>query len=175
MIKTLLILKIFLLTLMANTSDFYDFSFKSIDGNSIDLVNYKDKVVLLVNTASMCGFTKQYDGFQKLHEKLNGKGLVLIGLPSNSFMQEYSDESKVKDFCETKFNITFPMTQIINVIGEEKHPFYAWLKQTYGVKPRWNFYKILFDKKGTYIESFSSMTKPDNRKLLKMIQDKLDG
>lgn len=175
MIKILFLLQLLFFTFMANSNDFYSFSFKSIDGNVIDFKNYKDKVVLLVNTASMCGFTKQFDGLQTLYEDFNEKGLVIIGLPSNSFKQEYGEESKVKEFCETKFNITFPMTEIINVIGEEKHPLYTWLKENYNVKPKWNFYKVLFDRNGTYVSSFSSLTKPNSSKLIKIIENKLDG
>ena len=175
MIKKIFLLQLFFFTFMANSNDFYSFSFKSIDGNIIDFNNYKDKVVLLVNTASMCGFTKQFDGLQTLYENFNEKGLVIIGLPSNSFKQEYGEEDKVKEFCETKFNITFPMTEIIDVIGEEKHPFYSWLKDNHNIKPRWNFYKVLFDRNGTFVSSFSSLTKPNSSKLIKIIENKLDG
>ena len=123
----------------------------------------------------MCGYTKQYDGLQKLYDDFKNRGLVILGLPSNSFKQEYTNAEQVKDFCETKFNITFPITEIINVAGEERHPFYGWLKENYGFKPRWNFYKVLFDKEGTYVDSFSSMIKPNSKKLLAIIKEKLDG
>ena len=108
---------------MLNATEFYDFSFKSINGKEIKLKDYKNKVVLVVNTASMCGFTKQYDGLQNLYEDYRELGFTILGLPSNSFKQEFNSEDQVKDFCETKFNITFPMTKIVNVVGEDKHPF----------------------------------------------------
>ena len=155
---------------MAKTNELYKFSFESINGTELALQAYKDKSILIVNTASMCGFTKQYDGLQKLYETYKEKGLVVIGMPSNSFMQEYAEEDQIKDFCETKFNINFPMTKIINVVGEDKHPFYAWLKENYNIKPRWNFYKVLFNRKGELVDSFSSMTKPTSEKIIKLIE-----
>ncbi len=160
---------------MLNASEFYDFSFKSIDGKEIQLKDYKNKVVLVVNTASMCGFTKQYDGLQNLYEDYKELGFTILGLPSNSFKQEFNNENQIKDFCETKFNITFPMTKIINVIGEDKHPFYGWLKSTYNVKPRWNFHKFLFNKDGLMVDSFSSLTKPSSDKIKKIIEEELNS
>ena len=92
---------------MSMSSEFYKYEFESIEGSKMPLKNYKGKVVLLVNTASMCGFTKQYTGLQELHDEYKDKGLVVLGIPSNSFMQEHTSEDKVKDFCETNFNINF--------------------------------------------------------------------
>ena len=119
---TIIIIKLFLYSFMSMSSEFYNYEFESIEGSKMPLKNYKGKVILLVNTASMCGFTKQYTGLQELHDEYKDKGLVVLGVPSNSFMQEHTSENKVKDFCETKFNITFPMTKIEEVIGSEKHP-----------------------------------------------------
>ena len=135
----IIVVKLFFYSFMSNSSEFYNFQFESIEGNKMPLKNYKGKVVLLVNTASMCGFTKQYTGLQELHDEYKDKGLVVLGIPSNSFMQEHTSEDKVKDFCETNFNITFPMTKIEEVIGNEKHPLYRWLKEEHGIKPKWNF------------------------------------
>ena len=100
---------------------------------------------------------------------------MVLGIPSNSFMQEHNTEEKVKDFCETNFNISFPMTKIVEVRGDDKHPLYAWLKDSYGIKPKWNFHKILVDKKGNVVDSFSSLTKPKSDKLIKIIEDALKG
>ena len=157
------------------SADFYNFQFEAIDGEKMPLKDYEGKVVLLVNTASMCGFTKQYSGLQKLYEEYKNKGLIVLGIPSNSFMQEHSSEDKVKDFCETNFNITFPMTKIEEVVGYNRHPLYSWLKQQHGIKPKWNFHKILIDKKGNIVESYSSLTKPKSEKLVKMIEEELKG
>ena len=100
---------------------------------------------------------------------------VILGIPSNSFMQEHSSEEKVKDFCETNFNITFPMTKIVNVIGTGRHPLYSWLNDAFEIKPKWNFYKILIDRNGNFVDAFSSLTKPNSPKLIKIIEDKIKG
>ena len=173
MIRLCLILKFLFISIITMSSEFYSFKFNSIDGSEMSLESYKNKVVLIVNTASMCGFTKQYGGLQDLYESYKDKGLVVLGVPSNSFMQEHSSEEKVKDFCETNFNISFPMTKIVEVTGDSKHPLYSWLKDNYGIKPRWNFHKILVDKKGNVVDSFSSLTKPKSEKLIKIIEEKL--
>ena len=172
---------VFLLFMFFSTStfssetSFHDFSVESIEGKEVKLSSYKDKVVLLVNTASMCGFTRQYTGLQELYDEYKDKGLVVLGIPSNGFMQEHSSEDKVKDFCETNFNITFPMTKIEEVIGSEKHPLYRWLKKEHGIKPKWNFHKILIDKEGKVVNSYSSLTKPKSEKLIKVIEEKIKG
>ena len=175
MLKLLIIIKIFLITFFTLSSEFYNFEFESIEGNKMPLDNYRKKVVLLVNTASMCGLTKQYDGLQYLHETYKNQGLIVLGIPSNSFRQEHATEDKVKDFCETNFNITFPMTKIEEVIGNERHPLYSWLKDSHGIKPRWNFHKVLIGKEGDIIESFSSLTNPKSKKVLKAIEEELKG
>ena len=132
----------------------YIISLQGIDGKELKLKSFKNKVVLIVNTASMCGFTRQFESLENIYQQYREKGLVVVGVPSNSFKQEYTDEEKVKDFCETKFNITFPMTKITAVVGENKHEFYKWLSDSYNVKPKWNFYKIIFNKKGEFIIHF---------------------
>ena len=175
MLKIILILQLFLISNMSLSNTLYEFSFTSIDGKNLELKSFKDKVLLIVNTASMCGFTKQYDALEKVYQNYKGKGLMIIGVPSNSFKQEYNSEDKIKDFCETKFNITFPMTKIVQVTGEEKHNFYAWLDKQYGVKPKWNFYKFIFNKKGELIDSFSSITKPNSEKILDVIDAEFDS
>ena len=173
MLKSILIIKLLLVSFFTMCSEFYKFEFDSINGEKMPLSKYKDKVVLIVNTASMCGLTKQYNGLQDLYESYKERGLVVLGVPSNSFKQEHSNADKVKDFCETNFKISFPMTDIVEVTGETKHPLYAWLRNDYGIKPRWNFHKVLVNKKGIVIESFSSLTKPKNKKLIKMIEEEL--
>ncbi len=175
MLKIGLILNLFLFSMMVFSNNLYNFTFTSIDGKKIELKSFKNKVLLVVNTASMCGFTKQFEGLEKVYKNYKDMGLVVLGMPSNSFKQEYSDEEKVKDFCETKFDITFPMTKIISVTGETKHDFYSWLASEHGVKPKWNFYKFLFSKEGKFIESFSPMTKPNSNKMLDIINDQLNG
>ena len=153
---------------------FFDFNIKSIEGNEINLENFKNNVILLVNTASYCGFTNQYDGLQKIYQKYKDKGLIVMGVPSNSFNQEKNEESEIKEFCEVNFNITFPMTSIYDVRGENAHPIYKWAKDNYGKSavPKWNFHKIIINKDGKIEETFSSLTKPTSNKMLSVL-DKL--
>ena len=153
---------------------FYDFEIKSINGEIINLKKYKNKVVLLVNLASYCGFTNQYKGLQQLWNKYKDNNFVVLGVPSNSFNQEKDSEKEIKEFCEVNFNITFPMTSIYHVKGENAHELYKWAKENHGKSaiPKWNFYKILINKNGKVEETYSSFTKPNSSKLLNRI-DKL--
>ena len=152
---------------------FYDFQIKNISGELIDLKKYKGKVILLVNTASYCGFTKQYDGLQKIWEKYENQGLVVLGVPSNSFNQEKKSNKEVKEFCEVNFNISFPLTEITEVKGEKAHPIYIWAKENFGNSaiPKWNFHKILINKEGKVEDTFASFTKPMSKKLIKSIEN----
>ena len=151
---------------------FFDFKIKSITGDVIDLNNFKGKPVLIVNTASYCGFTKQYDDMQKLWEKYRDRGLVVLGVPSNSFNQEKTKNNEVKEFCEVNFNINFPLTEITDVKGDNSHEIYKWAKENYGKSavPKWNFYKILINKEGKIEDTFASFTKPMSSKLIKKIE-----
>ena len=152
---------------------FYDFKIKSISGDIISLDNYKNKVVLLVNTASYCGFTKQYTDLQKLWDKYKSEGLVVIGIPSNSFNQEKKKDEEVKNFCEVDFNINFPLTTITNVKGDNAHEIFKWAKENYGKAaiPKWNFYKILINKDGKIESTFSSFTNPMSKKITEKIEE----
>ena len=111
---------------------FFDFKINSISGEQIDLGNYKNKVILVVNTASYCGFTNQYNDLQSLWEKYKSEGLIVLGVPSNSFNQEKKEDSDVKEFCEINFNINFPMTTITEVKGEYSHDLFKWAEKNYG-------------------------------------------
>jgi len=151
---------------------FFDFSINSVSGKLINLSEYKGKVVLVVNTASYCGFTKQYGDLQKLWQKYKNDGLIVLGIPSNSFNQEKDSNDEVKNFCEVNFNISFPMTSIYEVKGENAHDIYLWAAKNYGGKaiPKWNFYKILINKSGKIEKTYSSMTKPMSKKLINDIE-----
>ena len=151
---------------------FYDFQIKSISGELINLKKYKDKVILLVNTASYCGFTKQYDGLQKLWKKYESQGLVVLGVPSNTFNQEKKSNNEVKEFCEVNFNVNFPLTEITEVKGKKAHPIYIWAKENFGNSaiPKWNFHKILINKQGKVENTFSSLTKPMSNKMILEIE-----
>ena len=152
---------------------FFDFKINSITGEIINLSDYKDKVVLVVNTASYCGFTNQYSELQKLWDKYKSKGLIVLGIPSDSFNQEKKSDSGVKEFCEVNFDISFPLTSITNVKGNNAHEIYKWARENYGKSaiPKWNFYKILINKNGIIEETYSSLTKPMSNKILKKIEE----
>ena len=152
---------------------FYDFSINSITGEKIEFKEYKDKVILVVNTASYCGFTKQYEDLQKLWETYGSKGLVVLGVPSNSFNQEKNNNSEVKKFCEVNFDINFPLTAITEVKGNNAHDIFKWAEKNHGKSavPKWNFHKILVNKQGKIEDTFTSFTKPMSKKIINKIED----
>jgi len=161
-------------TAMANYEKiFFDFKINGIDGKILSLDQYKNKVVLLVNTASYCGFTKQYTDLQKLWDEYNSKGLIVIGVPSNSFNQEKKDDEDVKSFCEVNFSINFPLTAITDVISDNAHEIFKWAEKNHGKSavPKWNFHKILINKQGKIEDTFSSFTKPTSDKLIKKLEN----
>ena len=155
---------------------FYDFKIESITGEVINLKDYKNKVILLVNTASYCGFTKQYDDLQKLWDKYKSKGLIVLGVPSNSFNQEKDKNEDIKEFCEVNFDINFPLTTITEVKGENAHVIFKWAKDNHGnsAVPKWNFHKILINKSGKVEDTFASFTNPTSNKIVKKIEKLLD-
>ena len=152
---------------------FYDFEIESISGEIIDFNKYKNKVVLVVNTASYCGFTKQYEELQKLWDIYKSKGLIVLGVPSNSFNQEKKNNSEVKEFCEVNFNINFPLSNITEVKGKKAHELFKWAENNHGKSaiPKWNFHKILINKEGNIEDTFSSFTKPMSKKIINKIED----
>jgi glutathione peroxidase len=159
---------------MANNNTFFDFTINSINGDELNLSEFKGKTFLLVNVASKCGFTNQYDDLQKLFDLYQDKGLIILGVPSNQFGgQEPKSENEIKKFCETNFNITFPMTSKYNVKGDDAHPIYKWAKETYGKStvPKWNFHKILINKDGKVEDTFASFTKPMSKKIINKIEE----
>ena len=152
---------------------FFDLSINSIDNEIINLSEYKGKIVLLVNVASKCGFTKQYTDLQILHDKYKEKGFVVIGVPSNQFGgQEPGSNEEIKNFCETNFNITFPITDKFDVKGENAHGLYKWAKENHGnsTVPKWNFHKILINKEGKIQDTFNSFITPLSDKITKQIE-----
>ena len=154
---------------------FYDLNIESISGELINFNDYREKAVLIVNTASYCGFTKQYNELQKLWDEYKSKGLIVLGVPSNSFNQEKKDNDEVKKFCEVNFNINFPLSTITEVKGENAHEIYKWAKKNYGKSaiPKWNFYKILINKQGKIEDTFSSFTNPMSNKIVKKLEKML--
>ena len=152
---------------------FFDLSIKGINNEVINLSEFRGKTVLLVNVASKCGFTKQYAGLQTLYEKYKKKNFIVLAVPSNQFGgQEPSSNDEIKKFCETNFNITFPITDKIEVKGNNAHIIYKWAKENYGnsAVPKWNFHKILINKNGKIQDTFSSFTKPLSDKIKKQLE-----
>ena len=150
----------------------YDISIESITGETINFNDYKNKAILIVNTASYCGFTKQYDELQELWDLYKAKGLIVLGVPSNSFNQEKNSNRDVKEFCEVNFNINFPLTAITEVKGENAHELYKWAKDNHGKSavPKWNFHKILINKEGKIEDTFASFTKPMSKKIIRKLE-----
>jgi glutathione peroxidase len=152
---------------------FYDFKIESITGETIDFNEYKNKVILIVNTASYCGFTKQYTDLQELWDKYKSRGLIVLGVPSNSFNQEKNKNSEVKEFCKVNFDINFPLSTITEVKGDKAHDLFKWAKNNHGKSaiPKWNFHKILINKEGKVEDTFSSFTNPMSKKLVSKIEN----
>ena len=171
---TLIIFMFFFKNLSAGNYEkvFYDFKIESISGEIIDFNKYKNKVVLIVNTASYCGFTKQYGELQELWDQYKSKGLIVFGVPSNSFNQEKKDDEDVKKFCEVNFNISFPLSSITEVKGGNVHELFKWAADNHGKSaiPKWNFHKILINKEGKVEDTYSSFTKPLSNKIIRKIE-----
>ncbi len=160
------------------TENAYSYSFKDInEEDMINLSDYKGKTLVVVNTASLCGFTYQYDGLQKLYDDYKDQGLVVLGVPSNDFgNQESGTNSEVKEFCESTFSITFPLTEKNVVKGKDAHPFFKWSKKELGFiggVPRWNFHKIIIGKDGNAIAGYTALTRPSSKKFISEIEKAL--
>ena len=142
----------------------YEFSFETIEGKPLPLAQYKGKAVLVVNTASFCGFTPQYEGLENVYKAYKGKGLVVLGIPANNFGgQEPGTNEEIKSFCESKYDVDFPLASKVSVKGDDAHPFYKWAKEVLGADqaPKWNFHKYLIDAKGDLVASFPTKIVPD--------------
>ena len=152
----------------------YDFNFSGLDGNQINLKDYENKVIVVVNVASRCGYTPQYEGLQTLWDNFKND-LVVIGIPTNNFKQEPKNNEEIKKFCDTNFGISFPMTEKMDVIGNNAHPFFKWAKKNYGIGaiPKWNFHKIIIGKDGKVANTFASFTKPTSKKFLNFINKEI--
>lgn len=147
--------------------DFYDFKVNTPQGESISMADYKDKVVLVVNTATKCGLTPQFDGLEKLHQTYGEKGLVVLGMPCNQFAnQEPQANETMEDFCRINHGVTFQLTEKVDVNGDHTHPLFAYLKKEkggfLGSKIKWNFTKFLVDKNGKVVKRFAPTTTPES-------------
>lgn len=163
-------------TIMGQTS-FYDFTVEDIEGNPYEMAQLKGKKVLVVNTASKCGFTPQYEGLENLYRKYGSEDFVIIGFPSNDFLrQEPGSNEEIATFCSTRYNVSFPMMSKISVKGKKKHPLYKWLTEESqnglkNSKVSWNFQKYLIDEDGKLVGHFSSKTKPESEEILSWITE----
>src|SRR5215203_5155 len=159
-----------------SASSVYDFTMKDIDGSDVKLDKYKGSVVMIVNTASRCGYTPQYEGLQKIYDQYKDRGFVVLGFPANNFMgQEPGTEKEIKEFCTLKYNVTFPMFSKISVTGTDQHPLYGFLtnKKTnpeFGGDISWNFNKFLIDKNGKIVGRWGSKDKPEDAAVIEAIE-----
>lgn len=144
--------------------------FTSIYGGELALEAWRGQPVLVVNTASRCGYTKQYADLQTLYDRYRDRGLVVLAVPSNDFKQELADEAAVKDFCELNYDLDLPMTEITSVKGAAAHPFYQAVRTQTGFQPRWNFNKILISPAGEVVEIWGARTKPTAQKITRQIE-----
>lgn len=154
----------------------YDYQFQTIDGKPMPMSDYKGKAVLVVNTASFCGYTPQYEGLQSLWEDYKDKGLVVVGVPANDFgKQEPGTAAEIKDFCESKYDVSFPLADKEVVKGPDAHPFYKWAAATLGESnvPKWNFHKYLVDAKGNLVAAFPSKVDPKAPELVAAVDKAL--
>ncbi len=154
----------------------HDFTFTSIEGERLHLSDFEGQVVLIVNTASFCGFTRQYDDLQNVWQRYRDRGLVVLGVPSNDFgNQEPGTEAEIKDFCEVNFAIDFPMTEKVRVKGEEANPFYRWAEDQLGAeaRPQWNFHKYIVGPDGHLVGWFPTATKPTSTEVINAIEAQL--
>ncbi|WP_333817345.1 glutathione peroxidase [Tabrizicola sp.] len=149
------------------------FRFTSIDGGEIDLDDWRGKPVLVVNTASLCGFAGQFDALQALHDRF-GDRVLILAVPSDDFNQELADEKAVKEYCALTFDLTLPMTEITHVKGAEAHPFYAWLKEETGFVPGWNFNKVLIAPDGSIAGTFGAPVRPEGPQIAGRIEAMLE-
>jgi len=178
--KKCIVILFMILSLISNLNASYDklayeFSFRGIDGKLINLASYKNKVIVVVNVASRCGYTPQYKDLQQLWINYKEKDLVVIGVPTNNFKQEPGTNTDIKKFCESTYGINFPLAEKTNVIGSKAHPFYVWARKNHGIGaiPKWNFHKIIVSKNGKISDTFASFTKPTSKKFINLIEEEI--
>ena len=158
--KYLSLFLLLLWTLKSNNMNFYDFELKGIDGKQVDLNSYKGKKILIVNVASKCGYTPQYEDLQNLHEQFGNK-VAVLGFPANNFGgQEPGTNQEIVEFCQANYGVSFQMFEKISVVGKDNHPLYKWLKEQSGEEPNWNFCKYLLDENGKVLAFYPSSVNP---------------
>ncbi|HEY8118701.1 MAG TPA: glutathione peroxidase [Methylophilaceae bacterium] len=143
--------------------------FSTLQGGKLDLCQYRDNTILVVNTASKCGFTPQFDKLEKLYSQYKEKGLLIVGFPSNDFRQEYASNKEIGSFCKLTYGVKFPMVESSSVVGKNANPFYKQLKSATGQEPLWNFHKFLITEHGTKVQSFPTPTEPDDPEIMNQL------
>lgn len=151
----------------------WGFTIPALEGGDLPLSAWRGRVLLVVNTASFCGFTPQYAALQRLHDRFEGQGLTVLGVPSNDFNQESTEAGRVREFCDTMFGITFPLAAISHVRGEQATPLFRWLASQGGGAPRWNFHKYLVGRDGSRVQGFATRVEPDSPELLRAVEQAL--
>jgi glutathione peroxidase len=153
----------------------FDFTLDSLEGGKLPMADFRGRAMLVVNTASFCGFTPQYAALQRLHDRYEARGFLVLGVPSNDFNQESRDAARIREFCETTYGITFPMATLTSVRGPAAHPLFAWLASRAGGPPRWNFHKYLVARDGRSVRAFPTSTEPDSPVLTRAVEAALEG
>ena len=148
-------------------------SFTTLEGTELRLAELRGQPVLVVNTASLCGFTRQYADMQALHERFGPRGLVVLAVPSDDFNQELGSDTEVAEFCEVNFGLTFPITRIVPVLGPQAHPFYRWLAVAHGKRPGWNFNKALIGPDGDLRGFWGASVRPVSRPVVRAVEQAL--
>jgi glutathione peroxidase len=154
----------------ASEPDAFSFRFASLEGGELDLAAWRGRVLLVVNTASFCGFTPQYAALQRLHDRYEARGLVVLGVPSNDFNQEAGNARQIREFCDAQFGIEFPMAGLTRVRGVQAHPFFRWASSRAGGEPRWNFHKYLVGRDGRRVQGFATRIEPESREMIQAIE-----
>jgi glutathione peroxidase len=154
----------------AGEANGFDFGFTAIEGGPLPLAGFRGKAMLVVNTASFCGYTPQYASLQRLHQRYEARGLVVLGVPSTDFNQESHDAAAIKQFCDANYDVTFPMTTPEHIRGAQAHPFFAWAAAKAGGPPAWNFHKYLVGRDGRTVRAFSTQVEPEAPQLIRAIE-----
>ena len=164
-----------LLLAMTPPNTAFDFTLPALEGGTLNLADYRGRVLFVVNTASFCGFTPQYAALQRLHDRFSARGFAVIGVPSNDFNQESTENGRIREFCDTMYGITFPMAALTRVRGEGAHPLFTWLGSRAGGPPRWNFHKYLVARDGRAVRSFPTSTEPEAPGVVRAVEAALEG
>ncbi|MDO9503262.1 glutathione peroxidase [Falsiroseomonas sp.] len=159
-----------LLMAAAPAPSVFDFRLEALEGGPLALADFRGQALMVVNTASFCGYTPQYEGLQALHDRFAGRGFSVIGVPSNDFRQENTDAAKIREFCETVYGITFPMAGLTTLRGPRAHPLFAWLAARAGGPPRWNFHKYVVARDGLTVRAFPTSVAPANPMVVQAVE-----